>query len=172
MSANLDLKGISMIRGIHHVAVSTPDLDRIVRFYCDVMGAEQVYEGGWEKGSQIIDEIVGLKESSCRQAMLKLGNAYLEFFEYQTPEPRPGDPTRPVCDHGYTHFAIDVTDIDAEYERLKAAGVKFNCPPPDFEGGPIRATYGRDPDGNVIEIQEILDTGHEFYLDAWSGPRS
>ena len=28
-----------MIRGIHHVAVSTPDLDRIVSFYRDVMGA-------------------------------------------------------------------------------------------------------------------------------------
>ena len=157
-----------MIRGVHHVAVSTPDLDRLVAFYRDVMGAEVVYEGGWSKGSAIIDEIVGLKDSACRQAMLKLGNAYLEFFQYESPTPEPGDPERPVCNHGYTHFCIDVTDIDAEYERLTAAGVKFNCPPPDFEGGPIRATYGRDPDGNVIEIQEILDPGHDFYLGAWN----
>ncbi len=157
-----------MIRGVHHVAVSTPDLDRLVAFYRDVMGAEVVYEGGWSKGSAIIDEIVGLKDSACRQAMLKLGNAYLEFFQYESPTPEPGDPERPVCNHGYTHFCIDVTDIDAEYERLKAAGVKFNCPPPEFEGGPIRATYGRDPDGNVIEIQEILDSGHDFYLGAWN----
>ena len=61
-----------------------------------------------------------------------------------------------------------MTDIDAEYERLKAGGVKFNCPPPKFEGGPIRATYGRDPDGNVIEIQEILDPDHDFYLGKWN----
>jgi catechol 2,3-dioxygenase-like lactoylglutathione lyase family enzyme len=151
------------------VAVSTPDLDRLVTFYRDVMGAEVVYEGGWSKGSAIIDEIVGLKDSACRQAMLKLGNAYLEFFQYESPTPEPGDPERPVCNHGYTHFCIDVTDIDAEYERLKAAGVRFNCPPPKFEGGPIRATYGRDPDGNVIEIQEILDRDHDFYLGAWQG---
>ena len=157
-----------MIRGIHHVAVSTPDLDRIVSFYRDVIGAEIVYEGGWSQGSDVIDEIVGMKNSACRQAMLKLGNAYLEFFEYTSPKGRPGDPERPACDHGYTHFCIDVTDIDTEYERLRKAGVKFNCPPPDFGGGPIRATYGRDPDGNLIEIQEILQTDHDFYLGSWS----
>ena len=69
-----------MIRGIHHVAVSTPDLDRIVSFYRDVIGAKIVYEGGWSQGSDVIDDIVGMKNSACRQAMLKLGNAYLEFF--------------------------------------------------------------------------------------------
>ena len=155
-----------MIRGIHHVAISTPDLDRIVAFYRDVLGAEQVYEGGWEKGSEIIDRIVGLEGSSCRQAMLKLHNAYLEFFEYRTPAPERKDPAYPANNHGYTHFCIDVTDIDAEYERLKKAGVKFNIPPPEFEGGDIRATYGRDPDGNIIEIQQILNKDHAFYLDA------
>ena len=57
-----------MIRGIHHVAVSTPNLERIVAFYRDVMGAEQVYEGGWEEGSDIIDQIVAGVRSSCTYA--------------------------------------------------------------------------------------------------------
>jgi len=154
-----------VIRGIHHVAVSTPDLERIVAFYRDIIGAEAVYEGGWGKGSEIIDKIVGLEGSSCRQAMLKLHNAYLEFFEYQTPTPETKDSAYPPNNHGYTHFCIDVTDIDAEYERLSAAGVKFNIPPPKLGGG-IRATYGRDPDGNIIELQQITDKDHPFYLDA------
>ena len=154
-----------MIRGIHHVAVSTPDLDRIVAFYRDVLGAEPVYEGGWEKGSAIIDSIVGLEGSSCRQAMLKLHNAYLEFFEYHTPTPERKDPAYPPNNHGYTHFCIDVTDIDFEYRRLSEAGVTFNAPPPEFDGGHVRATYGRDPDGNIIEIQQILNKDHPFYLD-------
>ena len=33
-----------MIRGVHHVAISTPNLERIVAFYRDVVGAEVVYE--------------------------------------------------------------------------------------------------------------------------------
>ena len=59
-----------MIRGIHHVAISTPNLERIVAFYRDIIGAEVVYEGGWQKGSAVIDGIVGLKDSHAKQAML------------------------------------------------------------------------------------------------------
>ncbi|MET0546464.1 MAG: VOC family protein [Caulobacterales bacterium] len=153
-----------MINGLHHVALSTPDLDRLRNFYVNALGfAEVEWTGGWPRGSALIDSIVGLRDSSCRQIMLRAGNLYIEVFEYHTPAPKPGDPNRPVCDHGYTHFALDVTDIDKEYERLKAAGMRFHHPPVrDPESG-MAATYGRDPDGNVIEIQEIWNTEHVFH---------
>jgi catechol 2,3-dioxygenase-like lactoylglutathione lyase family enzyme len=154
-----------MIRGVHHVAISTPNLERIVAFYRDVVGAEVVYEGGWSRGSPIIDRIVGLTDSEAKQAMLKLGNAYLEFFEYVSPPGASKEPGYGANDHGYTHFCLDVQDIDAEYERLSRGGMTFNCPPPSFTGSPIRATYGRDPDGNIVEIQEIRDPGHDFALE-------
>jgi len=153
-----------MIRGIHHVAISTPNIKRIVAFYRDVIGCDVVHEGGWDAGSDVIDSIVGLRNSSAKQAMLKLGNAYLEFFQYDSPKGDAKDPTYGVNHHGYTHFCLDVQDIDAEYERLRANGVTFNCAPPKL-GGAIRATYGRDPDGNVIEIQQISDPEHAFALD-------
>ena len=63
---------------------------------------------------------------------------------------------RPVHDHGYTHFSLDVKDVDDEYERLLAEGVTFHCPPINL-GPKCRTTYGRDPDGNVIEFQELFD---------------
>ena len=153
-----------MIRGIHHVAISTPNLERLVAFYRDVIGAEVVYEGGWQSGNPAIDSIVGLKKSAAKQAMLKLGNAYLEFFEYESPKGAEKNPEYGVNDHGYTHFCLDVQDIEAEYQRLSSHGMVFNCEPPDL-GGAIRATYGRDPDGNVIEIQQINDPKHAFALD-------
>jgi catechol 2,3-dioxygenase-like lactoylglutathione lyase family enzyme len=154
-----------MIRGVHHVAISTPNLERIVAFYRDVVGAEVVYEGGWVRGSPVIDRIVGLADSEAKQAMLKLGNAYLEFFEYVSPPGAPKKPGYGANDHGYTHFCLDVQDIDAEYERLTRGGMTFNCPPPNFPGSPVRATYGRDPDGNIVEIQEIRDPQHGFALE-------
>lgn len=157
-----------MIRGIHHLAISTPNLERIVAFYRDVIGAEVVYEGGWERGPDVIDRIVGLQDSHAKQAMLKLGNAYLEFFEYVNPPGEPIDPNYGVNNHGYTHFCLDVKDIDAEYELLSKNGMTFNCEPPNFEGSPIRATYGRDPDGNVVEIQQISDEAHHFSLEQTS----
>jgi catechol 2,3-dioxygenase-like lactoylglutathione lyase family enzyme len=143
-----------MIRGIHHTAISTGDLDRALRFYRDLLGLEVVSEFQWPKGSAVADRITGLEGSSARAAMLRAGNAFVELFEYAAPQPRPGDPARPVCDHGITHICLDVSDLDAEYSRLQAAGMKFHCPPQELGGG-VKTTYGRDPDGNVIELQEI-----------------
>ncbi len=151
-----------MIHGIHHTAISTPDLERSVAFYRDLFGAEVVSEFEWPVGADFADAILGLNGSSARVAMLKLGNAMIEIFEYLTPEPRKGDPNRPVCDHGITHLCLDVTDVNAEYERLVAAGMIFHCPPQDL--GASWATYGRDPDGNVIELQEVVDTSSSMYL--------
>ena len=50
---------------------------------------------------------------------------------------------------------VNVTDIAAEYARLKAAGMVFHCPPQTRSG--LRVTYGRDPDGNVVELLEVTD---------------
>lgn len=156
-----------MIRGIHHVAISTPDLDRLVAFYRDVIGAEMLRESSWPVGSDKIDTLVGLRCSSARTATLRLGNAYLELFQYDSPAARAQDPMRPVNDHGYTHFCLDVVDIDAEYERLLAAGMTFHCPPPalgEIGSGSLRSTYGRDPDGNVVELQELITANHPLSL--------
>jgi catechol 2,3-dioxygenase-like lactoylglutathione lyase family enzyme len=144
-----------MIRGVHHVAISTPDLDRLLGFYRDLLGFEEVMQTEWGTGTEQIDRVLGLENSAARQAMLKGGNLCIELFEFHSPGPRPMDPARPVCDHGHTHLCLDVTEIDEVYDRLVAAGIQFHCPPQDF--GSIRATYGRDPDGNVFEIQELLD---------------
>jgi catechol 2,3-dioxygenase-like lactoylglutathione lyase family enzyme len=144
-----------MIQGIHHTAISTGDLDRALRFYRDLLGFEEVFSSAWEVGSEDVDRIVGLKDSSARVVMLKAGNACIELFQYETPRPKPGEARRPVCDHGITHLCLQVTDIDAEYERLKAAGMLFHCPPQAQSG--LRVTYGRDPDGNVVELLEVTD---------------
>ncbi|CAB4865304.1 MAG: hypothetical protein F2793_02135 [Actinobacteria bacterium] len=156
-----------MIRGIHHVAITTPDIDRLIAFYRDAIGMEVMRESGWQAGSERIDTLVGLTGSSARTATLRLGNAYLELFEYATPAGRPADLDRPVNDAGYTHFCLDVTDIDDEFTRLSALGMRFHCPPPAaaaIGSGNLRSTYGRDPDGNVIELQEILNPGYPLAL--------
>jgi len=156
-----------MIRGIHHVGLSTPDLDRLLEFYRDVMGFEVVMTSHW-RDRDIIDRMVGLTGSAARQVMLKSGNAFLELFQYESPTPRPAAADRTAADHGYTHFCIDVVDIDAEYERLSANGMTFHAPPPSVDEmghARLRAIYARDPDGNIVELQEVLDPAVPFGLD-------
>ena len=142
-----------MIQGIHHTAISSPDVARLSRFYCEVVGFESASEFRWPRGWAPADAITGLEGSEAQGRMLRLGSSFLELFEYASPSPRPGEPERRVCDHGITHICLAVVDLDHEYRRLRAAGMHFHAPPQEL-GRDLRATYGRDPDGNVIELIE------------------
>lgn len=58
---------------------------------------------------------------------------------------------------GYGSFtiAIEVKDVDAEYERLKTLDVEFVMLPTTHPWG-CRSLWFRDPDGNIIDFFTIL----------------
>jgi catechol 2,3-dioxygenase-like lactoylglutathione lyase family enzyme len=151
--------------GIQHIGVSVPDLDKAREFYIGLLGAVEVGTPLEWEANPFIDEVVGLKGSSARQFMCMLGNACIEVFEYHTPTPEPKDPDRGVNHHGYTHFAVQVEDIQACYQRLLQAGIRVHTPPSmdgitvDADGRKhgYAATYCRDFFGNVFEVMEIYD---------------
>ena len=120
----------------------------------------------WPKGTTQIDVILRIDGTAARVAMLRRGDSMIELFEFSEPAARPQPTNRPVIDHGITHLCFLVDDLQAEYARLEAAGMKFHCPPQE-DGAGIAITYGRDPDGNVIELMQVHDTEHEFHLPAW-----
>lgn len=63
------------IRGIHHVAVSVPDIQLARRFYIDLLGAREVSQAEWPEGTAYINEIVGLPDCSGRQFIARLDGA-------------------------------------------------------------------------------------------------
>jgi glyoxylase I family protein len=142
-----------MIKGFHHAAISTPDLERCIDFYTNTIGGEVAWTFGWEGGTPEADQVTGLNNSAADAAMLKIGDTFLEVFRFSAPLSEPRDGLRQVNNHGITHICLEVEDIDAEYERLKAAGMPFNCAPMRQEGSAM--VYGRDPDGNVVELIEF-----------------
>ena len=147
-----------MIRGIEHVGLSVSSMDRAVEFYRNAFGMELVSrsrfcEGSYEYAKKMA--ILGLKDASGESALLRLGDMQIELFEFASPQPKLAEPNRPVCDHGISHFCLQVADMQEEYARLKAAGVVFHCEPQHFPGQAL-VTYGRDPDGNVFELLEWI----------------
>ena len=151
--------------GIQHVGVSVPDIEKARHFYINVLGAVEVGSPIEWRDNEFIDAVLGLTGSSARQFMCRLGNSHIEVFEYHTPEPELQDPDRGVNHHGYTHFAVQVEDIQACYRRLLEAGCRVHTPPAmdgitvDADGRKhgYAATYCRDFFGNVFEIMEIYD---------------
>jgi len=144
-----------MIRGVHHVSISTNDFDRLVYFYRDLIGLPFATSFDWEAGNDAADRVVGLADSAVRTALLRAGNTFVEIFQYLNPPGKDGDPRPRACDAGLTHICFDVVDIDEEHARLSAAGVEFHTAPVEI-GGIVKATYGRDPDGNIFELQEVI----------------
>lgn len=147
-----------MIRGLHHASITTADVDRLKHFYIDLFGFECVLETSWTGENPVADAIFGLRDTAVRMVMLKTDNAFLELFKFANPVGAPGKPLRPVCDAGITHVCICVDDVELEYDRLIKAGMKFNCPPQAIPGL-CSATYGRDPDGNIIEVMQVDPDG-------------
>lgn len=152
-----------MIRGIHHVSIHCRDLDRMMAFYKDAFGFEIVGEPFEWTHEPVLDVLLDVPASAAKGAMLRAGTCYLEMFEWQNPAPVVDKPLNPY-DKGYTHFAVDVgDDIEGEYERLKGLGMTFGAPHP-IDMGHVKSVYGRDPEGNVIELQQTA--AHcDFRLD-------
>jgi len=137
------------IEAIDHVGLSTVDIERSIHFYRDLLGMELTEQD--DVNDQIeYNRIFGLAHVKAKGAMLRLGAMQIELFEFVSPKGKTPDLNEPVNDPRIYHICFVVKDIDKEYARLKAAGVPFHYPPQDF--GVAKAVYGRDPDGNVIEL--------------------
>jgi catechol 2,3-dioxygenase-like lactoylglutathione lyase family enzyme len=57
---------------------------------------------------------------------------------------------------GYTHAAFLVDDLDALVRWLAERGIRITEGPSVFGHGRRKVCFIRDPDGNVVEFDEIL----------------
>lgn len=66
--------------------------------------------------------------------------------------PAVGPLKRALVDDGIPFASFGVNDVQAEYERLRAAGVEFTQPP--VEMGPVTTAVFDDTCGNLIQIAQ------------------
>jgi glyoxylase I family protein len=140
-----------MIVGIHHTALSTRDADRLVRFYRDLFGFEVEFDFPWDESNEAFEKSHAVGKTAGRVVMIAKGASRLEIFEYSKPAPRADIVGRANADLGIAHFSIEARDIEQEYARLAAAGMKFQSELVT-QTPTIKLAYGRDPDGNIIEL--------------------
>ncbi|MBN7797651.1 VOC family protein [Parahaliea mediterranea] len=143
-----------MIQGFHHVAISTPDLERARDFYCGLLGFEQVMTMGYERSGTPRPHLQA-DDGAARGVVIRAGFVHLEIVEYSYPVPNPIDPRRQVVDHGLAHLSFQVTHLESEYARLCEAGMVFHSEPMQGIDEGSLFVYGRDPDGNVLEFIEF-----------------
>lgn len=143
------------ITGVSHTSFTVSSLERSIGFYRDVLGLEVVMT--MERRAQWIAEMTGFEGAALRIAVLRWPGEehFVELIEYEAPHV--GGVASATNVVGSAHLGFFVEDIDAEYERLCAAGVQFVAPPARVAEPPSAgawAAYFRDPDGIPLELQQ------------------
>ena len=123
---------------IDHPSIACYDVRGQIEWYCRTFGMRVVASNDADPPAVVI----GYGETTG-------GGAMIELMPATEPGPRPETCTR--FQPGLRHVALRVTDFDAAYARLKAAGVRFITEPGEAVGGG-RTVLFRDPEGNELQI--------------------
>jgi len=120
-----------------HTMVRVTDLDASLRFYCDLLGLEEVRRMENEGGRFTL---IFLAAPADRERSAAERSPELELTFNWDPEPYGGG-------RNFGHLAYRVDDIHAACRRLMEGGVVINRPPRDG-----RMAFVRSPDGISIEL--------------------
>lgn len=129
----------------YYIAISVQDIDTVAAFYRDHLGFE------FEKDAAL-GETVSFR-------YLTNGSARIELIQMNGSQAGPETPPPPghLVTQGYSHFALESTDIEATRAALIAGGLENVGEIADLVPLGIRAMFVLDPEGNAIEIIELMD---------------
>jgi catechol 2,3-dioxygenase-like lactoylglutathione lyase family enzyme len=150
-----------------HVAITVPDLEAAVEFYCTAFGAHELYRLGpfdsrelpaGADGKDWTEAHVNVADARLRIAMLQLApNLKLELFQYDRPADRGKEPPR-NCDAGGHHLALGVENLENAVNALVQGGLRVMSGPIEvpLPSGTLRVQYFLDPWGNQLELVEVV----------------
>jgi catechol 2,3-dioxygenase-like lactoylglutathione lyase family enzyme len=147
---------MSIISGIHHVAIGVKDIEVMKSFYRDVL-----------EFTTIFGEFPGIEHPPMREVVRgphvvfsgimfrpRSDDIFLELIQMKEPVPRPIRRDFRYGDIGVSKITIATPNVDKIYGELKNT-LNFCCEPklvtvPGW--GDYRFVYFRDPEGNLIEL--------------------
>lgn len=147
------------VQAVSHIAVGVRDMERSLAFYRDILGLHVSLD--------TVEEIPALGDTPA----FKRRGVYLRWREGphesfivldQSLSSKAGGAPPALFQIGTHHWGLWVEDVDAIVERAEAAGVEIVLRPStgdtvtygEAPGGSVRAAFLRDPDGNVVQLDQ------------------
>jgi fosfomycin resistance protein FosX len=118
------------IQGISHITFIVKDLERTATFFCDGLGAVEVYDS---KGKNF---------SLSREKFFMLCGTWFAVMQGEPP---------PARTYGHLAFKIDDADLEGFEARLQAVGAEFKAPRPRISGEG-KSLYFYDFDNHLFEL--------------------
>ena len=132
-----------IICGIDHVVLRVRDIDRMRKFYCDVLGAHHV-----------------AYRPEFGMSHLRVGAAMIDLVEVDGPLGKPGGaaPGREGRNMDHLCLRVEPFDQDAIVLHLKKHGIQVGDIRNRFgaEGNGV-SIYLTDPEGNTVELKGPSD---------------
>ncbi len=126
------------VTGVAHIGIRVHDLDRARAFY-ELLGFEFVVGPVGPEPVAILTHPTGVEINLILNAAVADTENIL--MDVGTKHP------------GYTHVALSVKNVEAAMATLEAEGFPITEGPVRFPGG-SRSIFVRDPDRNVVELNE------------------
>jgi catechol 2,3-dioxygenase-like lactoylglutathione lyase family enzyme len=153
-------------RGISHVAIGVCNMERSLHFYRDLLGLQVMRDNRAENTGGMPALFHDPQRGQQRRGVYLRWQegpdaAFLVLSEHPGP---PSGVAIKLDQVGIHHFSFWVEDLQAVYERVRAAGVPILLPPTvgDTEalgeppGGKILSTLLQDPDGIIVQLDQRL----------------
>ena len=141
------------IQRVTHIGVCVSDLERSIRFYCDLLGFR--YLSRIHIAGEPTDTLLALVGVDVQAAYLERDGVRLEMLAFASPPAEPLEPPRRMNHLGFTHLSIRVTELTDMVERLRAQGVRvLDRTRIDIPARGSAAVMITDPDGLWIELVE------------------
>ncbi len=126
------------ISHLDHLVLTVADIEKTVDFYTRVLGMQLVTFGEGRKALTFGNQKINLHQAGCE-------------FEPKAERPTPG--SADLC-------FIVATPLDRVIAHLETQGVSIIEGPVQRTGatGPIRSVYVRNPDLNLIELSNSMES--------------
>jgi len=145
-----------MIKQFAHLCFKTSQLDRMTAFYRDALGATVRFRYLNRAGEPI----------GCYFAFGE--NTFVEIFDHadahrRSQSPKPLEPLEDPRDPWlarYNHFCLQIEDLDGYVALLEKRVVAVTGRKTGNDRS--RQAWVKDPDGNLIELQEYTPQSRQF----------
>lgn len=144
------------IRGVHNVSLTVSDIDDTLAFYGAAVPFELV-DRKLVSASAIPAEILAKRNGEIEIALVRTPTIFLRLVDID-PETKEAPNRRDATGPGYTHICFQSPSDAPKYDRFKELGLEMlsrGDGPVDLGGYGVTYAYGFDPDGLMIEMEQV-----------------